>query len=74
MGNELRDEVVDEIYDFENEISEFKIFKPIKTAWRALVKACQPIFEFHDKYILYVLNAILFGGTFLVVLYVYLRR
>jgi hypothetical protein len=73
-SKEVREEVIDDIHMYEDEFAAFKIFKPIKIAWRKFVKALQPVFEFHDKYIIYVLNVVLLVGTALVVGYVYMRR
>lgn len=73
MTNELR-EIVDELEDIEFGIASFKLFKPVIACWRAFVRACQPLFDFHDKYIIYILWAVLLGGTALTVGWVYWGR
>lgn len=73
-SSELREEIVDEVREYEHDFATFKVFKPFVAAWQKLNKFCQPVMEFHDKYIMYVLWATLLGGTALVVLSVYMRR
>jgi len=69
-NHNLRAELVEEVDEFQAGLKEFAIFKAIRKGWAKLTKWCQPLFRFHDKYIMYVLWAILLVGTACVVAYV----
>lgn len=74
MSNELREEIVEELEDVKFGATNSTLFKPFVKCWRALVRECQPLFDFHDKYIMRILPIVLVVGTALVVGWVYLRR
>jgi hypothetical protein len=69
-----RDELMDDVDGFKDEMTGLKIFKPIVAAWHKFIALCEPISRFHDEYCIYVWNAVLVVGVALAVGYVYLRR